>query len=221
MYATKYKVHTKADLGHMSINVSRDKEKNVYVSTRDKNSRYEGKQISLPHKNELFGKFPFYKDGKGDPYMERNSYLKVARKPGFGSSDPPKRDEFSNTIAIEQYREAIRAVNQSQAKMAKKLLQEKINAAALAGDEALPEETRTKTAEKEEFFEYDQAHSVKPDEIGKVQTWKPMKFGSMRTTNTHYGIDCEQPNGTGSNRRTTSTAQFFNNNHLTVGNHEH
>ncbi|GBG24265.1 Hypothetical Protein FCC1311_004832 [Hondaea fermentalgiana] len=216
MYTSKYTVNPKADLGHLSINVSRDKQKNVYVSMRDKNSRYEGKQISLPHKNELFSSFPFYKDGKGDPYQGRNSYLKAARKHGFGSSDPPKRDEFSNTIAIEQYREAIRSVNNSQAKAAKAILEKK--ALEGGGDEVLPSPEAKE--EIEEFFEYDQAYSVKPDEIGKVRTWKPM-YGSMRTTNTNYGMDCHQPNTKNTSRRTTSTALFFNNNHLTVGDHEH
>lgn len=39
----------------------------------------------------------------------------------------------------------------------------------------------------------------------------------MRTTNTNYGRDCEQPARGSMHARTTCTAQFFNNNHLRVG----
>ncbi|CAK9112793.1 Autophagy-related protein 22-1 [Durusdinium trenchii] len=84
-------------------------------------------------------------------------YKDAPKKLGFGSSEPPKRDEFSNTIAIEQYRETIRSVNQSAAKMAKKA------APIDGGDQDLPGSVEE---EKEEVFEYDQAHSAKQDQIG-------------------------------------------------------
>lgn len=108
MYSSKHKVHVKADLGALSIHTSTPGKKNEYGLTRDKNSRWEGKQLILPNSNELFSSFPFSIPGKQDAYNERNRYRNVDKKLGFGSSEPPKRDEFSNTIAIEQYRETIR-----------------------------------------------------------------------------------------------------------------
>lgn len=44
--------------------------------------------------------------------------------------------------------------------------------ARAGGDQALPGDGDDVALEEaEEKFEYDQAHSVQPDEIGKVRTW--------------------------------------------------
>ena len=46
------------------------------------------------------------------PYVETNLYIETqpldARKKGFGSKDAHRRDEFSNAVRTQQYRESIR-----------------------------------------------------------------------------------------------------------------
>lgn len=46
------------------------------------------------------------------PYFETNLYIETqpldARKKGFGSKDAHRRDEFSNAVRTQQYRESIR-----------------------------------------------------------------------------------------------------------------
>ncbi len=168
MYSTKHKVHNKADQGQLSISAGGAKA--GAAVGKDDIDRFKGKQMSIPRTNKPFSTFSFTVAGKQDPYAQGQSYRNVARKLGFGSSDPPKRDEFSNTIAIEQYREAIyadtKSANAAKAKASK--------APKAGGDEALP---RKAVQAKPETFEFDQAHVVKHDVLGKVRTWKKMVRG--------------------------------------------
>mmetsp|Transcript_8854 Transcript_8854/g.28346 ORF Transcript_8854/g.28346 Transcript_8854/m.28346 type:complete len:231 (-) Transcript_8854:82-774(-) len=218
MYSTKHKVHAKADMGKLSLNAATKKGD---VQKRDRIGRFEGKQFSLPRSDQPFSQFPFTVPGKNDPYCSRVSYRNATRKLGFGSSDPPKRDEFSNTIAIEQYREAIKSVNEAATRAAKKMLKEQ----AASGDMALPtggeEDKQPWNDGKEETFEYDQAHSVQPDIVGKPRTWNKLNQGALRTTCTEYGRNCERPSPVGRNARSTASATFYNNNHLRVGHDDH
>jgi len=203
MYSTKFKVHSKADLGALSISTGKDGQQ-----VQEKNSRFVGKQIAVSKVNGFFQVFPFQVEGKRDNYNERVSYRDIEKNLGFGSGDAPKRDEFSNTIAIEQYRESIHHVNASQAKAAKKLQ------ASKGGDQALPA-PMNQEEKKEEVFVFDQAFSVKPDEIGVVRQRNKIDLGALRTTTSLYGEGCEKPKETLKNRRTVS--KFYSNNHLRVG----
>jgi len=111
MYSTKYKVYHKADIGPLSIHTSANKAKtDVYGhSSKISNSRYEGKQFLVKNQLGAFSTAPYEVTGKKDAFMERNSYNGVERKLGFGSGCPPQRDEYSNTIAIQQFRETIKS----------------------------------------------------------------------------------------------------------------
>lgn len=75
MYATKYKVHRKADLGHISVHTGGGKGKgDPYDKPRSKNladDRYRGKQFEVQKISKPFSTFPFSVNGKTDPYNER------------------------------------------------------------------------------------------------------------------------------------------------------
>jgi hypothetical protein len=77
--------------------------------------RFKGKQMQTqPNKNTsggvgFFSRKTYETDG---PIQDTSNYKKTqpqeGRKKAFGSNDASRRDEFSNTVATEQYREALK-----------------------------------------------------------------------------------------------------------------
>lgn len=211
MYSTKAKVNNKADAGLLSINTGSNPNMVDVYGKKSKpalsDSRYYGKQFAVgPGKKtasrhgECFSTVYPLPTG----YQEKISYRKVERKKGFGSGDAPKRDEFSSNIAIEQYREAIKAEKKTAKAAAMKMLEEKV---------AVVEEI------VEEIFMFDQVHRVDVDlGVGVAsKTMKAINLGTARTTTSAYGIGCANPKNDGKNGRFSVTETFYNSGHLTVG----
>mmetsp|Transcript_2184 Transcript_2184/g.3433 ORF Transcript_2184/g.3433 Transcript_2184/m.3433 type:complete len:245 (-) Transcript_2184:213-947(-) len=69
---------------------------------------FQSKLIPINAENGHFSKIVYVPEG----YKETNKYITTqpldARKRGFGTKDAHRRDEFSNNIRTEQYRESIR-----------------------------------------------------------------------------------------------------------------
>lgn len=110
MYTTKFQNKNVAVDNGRYITVG-----DPYVDTKDKvPSRWKEKQFVVPQlpKNAggegCFGAFTY----QGDKYLEQRPYLAIEpsnkRKLGFGTHDASRRDEFSQTIRTEQYRETLR-----------------------------------------------------------------------------------------------------------------
>lgn len=227
MYQTKHKVHSKTDLGLLSIHTGGAKNKgDPFNKPRSKNpadDRYKGKQFSVPKKCEVFSKFPFALKGKNDPYNEKISFLKLERRNGFGSSDPVKRDEFSHTIAINKHRESIK----SEKKFAK-LFEIRHKTADSEKKKVRFEEEDEIESNEPKYCEYDQVFGLTPDDdtIGKATTverlgkrhrrWKS-KNPLMKTTSTEYGTDATKYMKKYSKfARTKSTEQLFDKGHLHI-----
>ena len=68
----------------------------------------KGCRNKIFHKDHLNpNKVLFQKDMTFGPFgklQEANSYRKIKRERGFGTSDAPKRDEFTSNMVTEQYR---------------------------------------------------------------------------------------------------------------------
>lgn len=77
---------------------------------------FQIKMIPQNSENGHFAKITYVPEG----YKETNKYITTqpldGRKRGFGSKDAHRRDEFSNNIRTEQYREGIRKENELMAK---------------------------------------------------------------------------------------------------------
>ena len=111
MYSTKVS-NTKCaiDAGrYISINDPYNKDKKLPA-------RWKSKQFEVPQQPGNAGDGYFGYSGKSfsyqsDPYQEQRPYLKQQppdkRKLGFGTHDASRRDEFSQTIRTEQYRETL------------------------------------------------------------------------------------------------------------------
>ena len=178
MYSTKYRSHVKADVGAMSLHKNDPYAKDKKKTNTD--SRHEGRQFKGgPGNWETLNKIKY----APCPYEGRMSYLKAEKKLGFGSGDAPKRDEYSNFIAIEQYREAIRSVDKS-AKVAKdRIAKEKAAKAAASGivEEDSPPQTE-ESKEDEEDFLYDRVFKVNHDNmVGKARFFAWCLFLALPT----------------------------------------
>lgn len=73
---------------------------------------FQVKMIPQNAENGHFAKVTYHPEG----YKETNKYITTqpleSRKNGFGTKDASRRDEFSNNIRTEQYRESIRKENE-------------------------------------------------------------------------------------------------------------
>lgn len=228
MYSTKHKVHSKSDLGILSLHTGGAMHKgDPYTKPRGKSTsddRFKGKQFTFSSNNEYFSKFPFNVQGKNDPYNEKISFLNLERKKGFGSSDPAKRDEFSHTIAINKHREAI--ANEKKSAKRFELKHPKVTfLEPLVSNESKSEEP---SSTEPEFCEYDQVFGLTPDDdtignmtsvarIGRrLRRWKE-KNPLMRTTCSDYGKNCDKSLKKYSKyARTKSTEQLYDKGHLHV-----
>mmetsp|Transcript_82487 Transcript_82487/g.145569 ORF Transcript_82487/g.145569 Transcript_82487/m.145569 type:complete len:175 (+) Transcript_82487:60-584(+) len=91
-------------------------EKEPYKEHTVKNTRAKGKQfLTVPAKNTCDGGGYFHKMTytKGEEYNDKLMYTKTqpleSRKLGFGSHNAKNRDEFTQHIRTEQYREQLKA----------------------------------------------------------------------------------------------------------------
>jgi len=113
MYSTKYmNKNVEVDQGrYITIN-------DPYIQAKDKvPARWKEKQFHVPQKpgNAGEGYFGYNKVAfwyTGEQYQEQRPYHKIeppeSRKLGFGTHDASRRDEFSQTIRTEQYRETLK-----------------------------------------------------------------------------------------------------------------
>jgi hypothetical protein len=64
--------------------------------------------VPMNAENGNFAKVTYVNEGYKDGIRYKDSQPLENRKKGFGTHDATKRDEFSNVIATEQYRETLR-----------------------------------------------------------------------------------------------------------------
>ena len=151
-----------------------------------------------------------------NPYASRLSYLNAEKKLGFGSGDAPKRDEYSNFIAIEQYREQIAATTKA-AKIAKdRIAKEQPESAAV------PEALSDGNADgDDEDFLFDRVFKVNHDSmVGKAQNkHKKMNLGPYRPTTSLYGMGCDNVSQASGNTG-RKAPKFYDQTHLHVGGEE-
>lgn len=191
--------------------------------------RRQGKQfVNNPARSGVF--FGGYKY-MPTKYQQSNPYFVTQppekRKLGFGSHDAVKRDEFSNQIAMEQYREALKKEMWSYRKgkkfSAKAAAErgEDPEAEAAAADAAA---AAAATAGDEELTLYDRCFRVEHDQmVGKsCSRHEALNRGPMWTAACNMGVGCtaKETAKAGANGaahgRANVTKHFYNSNHLHV-----
>lgn len=227
MYSTKARFEKKAD-SYITIG-------DPYKPKRkDKDSRRAGKQFTTnpPKTGVFFGGYKYMptKYQQSNPYFVTQPPEK--RKLGFGSHDAVKRDEFSNQIATEQYRETLRHENQSTKKGKLAAAKAAAKAAAAAGTDVLDpiEIAQAELAALqnkrvvEEKTLYDRIFTVEHDSmVGKsCSRHQALNRGPLKTTNAGFGEGCDArttaKSGKASSQygRINVTKDFYNCNHLHV-----
>jgi hypothetical protein len=191
-------------------------------------SRRTGKQFvnNPPKEGQYFGTHKYM----GDKYQQTVAYFKLQppdkRKNGFGSGDASKRDQYSNQIAMNQYREQLKCESKSM-KKGKKAAEEaaaaKNKESPLARLEAeLEEVTEAKETKKDDRMLFDLIFHVVPDEsVGKsCSRHKKINRGTAWTANSVFGdgitADSTAKAGKQSAQhgRQNVTKDFYNANHL-------
>ncbi|EFJ44899.1 hypothetical protein VOLCADRAFT_106267 [Volvox carteri f. nagariensis] len=149
-------------------------------------SAYGGKHLStVPPKDGKTVDVYFEKKhnwiSSGDPYVDRIRYkdIQTEKKRGFQTSDFSKRDEFTNTIRTEQWREQLQAENQH----AKKALD---MFAEATGMTSIP--TSIRRAAEAETFAYDQVYEKEdPTFDGASKTHRDTKNRTMLSRERQQG----------------------------------
>jgi hypothetical protein len=108
MYSTKVVNKNVTNMGYITIN-------DQYTGKpRALPDRFKGKQLQTKPPLDTSGGVGFFskKSYQSDgPIQDTTNYKKTqpqeGRKKAFGSNDASRRDEFSNTVSTEQYREAL------------------------------------------------------------------------------------------------------------------
>ncbi|KXZ56178.1 hypothetical protein GPECTOR_1g153 [Gonium pectorale] len=116
----------------------------------------------------------------GDPYVDRIRYkdIQTEKKRGFQTSDFSKRDEFTNTIRTEQWREQLKGENQH----AKKALD---MFAEAAGMDTIP---TTVQRSGPEVFTYDQVYDKEdPNFHGASRTHRDTKNRTQLSRERQHG----------------------------------
>lgn len=113
MYSTKYLNKNMVDNNaYITVNDPyKDPLPNTFRQPKKGDKPVKPFQIKQHPENEENGHFSKVVYASS-PYMETNLYITTqpldGRKKGFGSKDAHRRDEFSNAVRTEQYRESIR-----------------------------------------------------------------------------------------------------------------
>ena len=194
--------------------------------------RRQGKQfVNNPARSGVhFGGYKYMptKYQQSNPYFVTQPPEK--RKLGFGSHDAVKRDEFSNQIAMEQYREALKKEMWSYRKGKKHAAKaaaergEDPNAEAAAFEAARAAAAEAKLAGGEELTLYDRCFRVEHDQmVGKsCSRHEALNRGPMWTAACNMGVGCtaKETAKAGANGaahgRANVTKHFYNSNHLHV-----
>ena len=226
MYSTKSMIAKKAD-SYITIGDPYDKKR----VARD--SRRQGKQFinNPPKKGQHFSSYNYMPT----KYQQSNPYFRKqppeSRKLGFGSHDASKRDEFSNQIAMEQYRETLRHENQSTKKGKKAAAEAAAKAAAASGTavedpiEKMQAELAALQGEQKQPAEktlYDRIFTIEHDTmVGKSHSrHQSINRGPLKTTNSMFGDGCDASTTAKSGKsssqygRMNVTKDFYNRSHL-------
>ena len=150
--------------------------------------------------NGHFAKIVYVPEG----YKETNKYITTqpleGRKKGFGTKDAHRRDEFSNNIRTEQYREGIRKetmlLNQNKDKVEARLTQ---LLATKALETAKMNNTGGSTGSHEGFFDY--SNKVAQYDIGRNRV---TAFDPKSIKDTYYKFSDERPKRFGTTNRPIS-----------------
>lgn len=117
MYSTKHLNKNQVD-NNAYITIGdpfKDPPQNVFRQGKKGDKAVKPFQIKQSPENEQNGHFSKIVYGSS-PYRETNLYITTqpldSRKKGFGSKDAHRRDEFSNAVRTQQYRESIHRENQ-------------------------------------------------------------------------------------------------------------
>lgn len=167
---------------------------NAYLSIGDSYKNPVQNMFRQPTKGEKLTPFvskmyPTNADGMGNftkikyvsrRFMETNSYReKIEQKPGFGTKDASKTDEFCNNIRMEQYRQVLRkeaeAAKKSRESNAKKMKE-------LLASRGLQVEKKSKYAENVPVYDIgrtrvnEYSQKLKKDSFYRPEVNGPQKF---------------------------------------------
>jgi len=135
--------------------------------------------------NGNFAKITYMSDG----YKETNKYIDTQpldkRNKGFGTKDAHRRDEFSNTIRTEQYRESIKKEKHL---MASKAGDVKAKLTQLLSERTMREQELNKTESESGLFSYN--NRVAQFDIGRERI---TSFDPKSTKDTYYKFNDERP----------------------------
>jgi hypothetical protein len=154
--------------------------------------------VPINAENGHFSKVEYHPEG----YKETNKYITTqpldARKKGFGTKDAHRRDEFSNNIRTEQYREGIRKeqnlMNQHKDKIEARLTQ---LLATRAMDTSAMDNT---TGPMGNTFNY--SSQVAQYDIGRTRI---TPFDPKSIKDTYYKFSEDRPKRFGSSTKPVST----------------
>lgn len=196
---------------------------------------FQCKQIPVNEENGYFSKTVYKAGGYLEGTRYKDSQPLDQRKRGFGTKDAKRRDEFSNAIRTEQYRETIRKESELLSKGSEALQDELNRIMAERGSSTVktaPSFDKTLSSDSAEFSyesqvpQYDigrtRITSFNPktikDNFYQFNTNRSKRFGSFRPSSCDVGdsawdIVYKPP----ANGGKSETKNFFDKSHLSVG----